>query len=200
MTYKTLLIAISFLISCSVPAQNRETSDSLVIADGEMVVRNSNRTDSLTQSMLRSPLKASLYSAILPGLGQLYNKKYIKAPVVLGIIGTGIGFIKYYDDRYKRYHKAYLAELSGEPHEFSGIQGITPRILANAEDSERRYRDYAVVLTALAYLLNIVDAVVDAHLSVFERDKDLAVKPVIINDANSVFCNQKLGLSFSLSF
>ena len=151
--------------------------------------------------MLRSPLKASLYSAILPGLGQLYNKKYIKAPIVLGIIGTGIGFIKYYDDRYNKYHKAYLAELSGQKHKFSDVAGISPKVLANAQDSERRNRDYAIVLTSLAYLLNIVDATVDAHLSIFDKDKDLAIRPVIMEDANNtIFTNQKVGLSFCLSF
>ncbi|MDR1876975.1 MAG: DUF5683 domain-containing protein [Flavobacteriaceae bacterium] len=196
MTQKVLFFILSFSVSCFISAQDKETLDSLAFVN----IRDSNRTDSLSQNMARSPLKASLYSAVLPGLGQLYNKKYIKAPIVLGAIGTGIGFIKYYENRYKRYHKAYLAELSGLPHEFSGIEGITPKVLANAEDAERRSRDYAIVLTALAYLLNIVDAVVDAHLSVFEKDKDLAVKPVIIEDSGSVVFNQKLGISFSITF
>jgi TM2 domain-containing membrane protein YozV len=200
MMHKIILIIISFFITSSIHAQNQEITDSLTIVNDEIMSKDINRTDSLTQSMLRSPLKASLYSAILPGLGQLYNKKYIKAPIVLGVIGTGIGFVKYYDNRYKRYHKAYLAQLSGQSHEFSGIDGISAKVLANAEDSERRNRDYAIVLTTLAYLLNIVDAAVDAHLFIFEKDKDLAVKPVIIEDPNSVVFNQKLGLSFSLSF
>ncbi|QII71586.1 hypothetical protein G8C43_01965 [Apibacter sp. B2966] len=56
------------------------------------------------------------------------------------------------------------------------------------------------MLTSLAYLLNIVDATVDAHLSIFDKDKDLAVRPVIMEDADTWFTNQKVGLSFCLSF
>ncbi len=194
MIQKLIVLIASFFFSCFVSAQNRDIHTQV---SEEISVSTS---DTLQKDMLRSPLKASLYSAVLPGLGQLYNKKYIKAPIVLGIIGTGVGFIKYYDNQYKRYHKAYLAELSGLPHEFSGVEGITPRVLANAEDSERRNRDYAIVLTALAYILNIVDAAVDAHLSIFDKDKDLAVKPVIIGEPYSVINNQKLGLSFSFMF
>lgn len=200
MTPKSIFIILSIFISYFLSAQNSKTDSISIIHDNTVTVNNI-KVDSLSQhSLIRSPLKASLYSAILPGLGQLYNRKYIKAPIVLAVIGTGIGFIKYYDNRYNRYHKAYLAELSGRPHEFSGVAGMTPKVLANAEDTERRNRDYAIVLTALAYLLNIVDATVDAHLSIFDKDKDLAVKPVIMEDPNSFVSNQKLGLSFSLTF
>ncbi len=200
MIQKKILVIISLFLTCFILAQNQEKNDATITDDG-VIIRNINKTDSHTQTMLRSPLKASLYSAILPGLGQLYNKKYIKAPIVLGIIGTGIGFIKYYDDRYNKYHKAYLAELSGQKHKFSDVAGISPKVLANAQDSERRNRDYAIVLTSLAYLLNIVDATVDAHLSIFDKDKDLAIRPVIMEDANNtIFTNQKVGLSFCLSF
>ncbi len=198
MIQKIHVFAILFLISCFVSGQNKETQTQN--SEEIPVIISSDTLKNTSASYIRSPLKASLYSAIFPGLGQLYNKKYIKAPIVLGIIGTGIGFIKYYDTQYKRYHKAYLAELSGLPHEFSGIDGMTPQVLANAEDSERRNRDYAIVLTALAYILNIVDAAVDAHLSIFDKDKDLAVKPVIIGDPNSIVYSHKLGLSFSLTF
>lgn len=199
MIQKKILVILSLFLTCFILAQNQETNHA-TISDDDVIIRNINHTDSLTQTMLRSPLKASLYSAILPGLGQLYNKKYIKAPIVLGVIGAGIGFIKYYDNRYNKYHKAYLAELSGQKHQFSDVAGISPKVLANAQDSERRNRDYAIVLTSLAYLLNIVDATVDAHLSIFDKDKDLAVRPVIMEDADTWFTNQKVGLSFCLSF
>ncbi|TWP22786.1 hypothetical protein ETU10_09315 [Apibacter muscae] len=196
---KIILLIFSFLTISIVKSQQYK-QDSLISVQEDLIINNTNRTDSLTQSLTRSPLKASLYSAILPGLGQMYNRKYIKAPIVLGVIATGVGFIKHYDDRYNKYHKAYLAQLSGKTHEFSGVQGIDARVLANAQDTERRNRDYAIVLTTLAYLLNIVDAAVDAHLSIFDKDKDLAIKPVILEDPNTVLYNQKLGLAFSFNF
>ena len=71
-----------------------------------------------------SPTKAGLYSAVLPGLGQYYNKKYWKIPIVWGAVGTGVGIALWNDKQYKRYRNAFVAELNGLPHEFSGIKGI----------------------------------------------------------------------------
>ncbi|MDR3327442.1 MAG: DUF5683 domain-containing protein [Prevotellaceae bacterium] len=197
-------LAVVFLLIFSVLSFSQEKkTDTLTVGDNSLTI--SNLTIDSTSYMLRSPLKASLYSAVIPGLGQIYNKKYIKAPIALGLIGTGIGFVSYYNKRYSRYHSAYLAELSGQSHEFSeALQNVPSdqrlRMLANGQDSQQRNRNYAIVLTALAYFLNIVDATVDAHLSIFEKDKDLALKPVIINDFDSSVYNQKLGIAFQWTF
>jgi len=200
---KKKLAAVFLLIFCVLAFSQEGKTDTLIIGDNSLTVSNI-KIDS-TGRMLRSPLKASLYSAVIPGLGQIYNKKYIKAPIALGLIGTGIGFISYYNKKYNRYHSAYLAELSGQHHEFSDIlQNVPPdqrlRSLANMQDIQQRYQNYAIVITVLAYLLNIADAAVDAHLSIFEKDKDLAIKPVIINDFSSFAYNQKIGLSLQWSF
>ena len=146
-----------------------------------------------------NPTKAGLYSAILPGLGQYYNKKYLKIPIAWGLIGTGVGFTLYYDKQYKRYRNAFVSELNGVEHEFSDRPSVTAEVLGNAQDDRKRYRDYAIALTALAYILNIVDAVVDAHLYEGKNDPDLAVKPAIIYDG---FENQtaKAGLSLNFRF
>ncbi|QII71585.1 hypothetical protein G8C43_01960 [Apibacter sp. B2966] len=89
MIQKKILVILSLFLTCFILAQNQETNHATISDDG-VIMRNINHTDSLTQTMLRSPLKASLYSAILPGLGQLYNKKYIKAPIVLGLLVRGL--------------------------------------------------------------------------------------------------------------
>lgn len=146
-----------------------------------------------------SPAKAGLYSAVLPGLGQFYNKKYWKIPIVWGAVGTGIGIALWNDKQYKRYRNAFVAELNGLPHEFSGINGIDKNVLGNAQDSSKRQRDYAIGISALIYILNIVDAVVDAHLYEGRHDPDLAIAPAVINDQ---FGNSygKTGISFSFKF
>ncbi|WP_379968845.1 DUF5683 domain-containing protein [Epilithonimonas sp. UC225_85] len=146
-----------------------------------------------------SPSKAGLYSAVLPGLGQFYNKKYWKIPIVWGAVGTGIGIALWNDKQYKRYRNAFVAELNGLPHEFSGINGIDKTVLGNAQDSSKRQRDYAIGISALIYILNIVDAVVDAHLYEGRHDPDLAITPTMINDQ---FGNSyaKTGISFSFKF
>ncbi|MFC6269550.1 DUF5683 domain-containing protein [Frigoriflavimonas asaccharolytica] len=129
-----------------------------------------------------SPTKAGLYSAVLPGLGQYYNKKYWKIPIVLGAIGTGVGFTIFFDNRYRQYRDAFIAELNGVPHEFSNIPGITKEALGNFQDQQKRYRDYSIAITSLVYILNIVDAVVDAHLYEGRNDPDLVIMPTVIQN------------------
>lgn len=146
-----------------------------------------------------NPTKAGLYSAVLPGLGQYYNKKYWKIPIVWGAIGTGVGIILWNDKQYKRYRTAFVAELNGLPHEFSDINGITAEALGRTQDRAKRQRDYAIAVTGLVYVLNIVDAVVDAHLYEGKHDPDLALKPTVIYDEFAKQ-NTKAGLSLSFRF
>ncbi len=148
-----------------------------------------------------SPRKAGWRSAVIPGWGQYYNRKYWKIPIVWGAIGTGIGFIIWNQKQYKRYKNAFEAELNGQPHEFSGITGVDLKTaLGNTQDSRRRYRDYAIAITAAVYLLNIVDAVVDAHLYEGRKDPDLALSPTILNDYSGMDYSVKAGLSLSYKF
>lgn len=149
------------------------------------------------QVLKLSPIKAGLYSAVLPGLGQYYNKKYWKIPIVWGAVGTGVGVAMWNQKEYNRYRNAFVAELNGQPHEFSGIPGIDKRVLGNAQDRSKRQRDYAIGITALIYILNIVDAVVDAHLYESRHDPDLAITPTIIQDKHYV---QQSGAGISLSY
>lgn len=146
-----------------------------------------------------SPSKAGLYSAVLPGLGQFYNKKYWKVPLVWGAVGTGVGIALWNDRQYKKYRNAFVAELNGLPHEFSNNPNVTKTVLGNAQDRSKRQRDYAIGISALIYILNIVDAVVDAHLYEGRHDPDLAITPTIINDQ---FTNSyaKAGLSLNFRF
>ena len=146
-----------------------------------------------------NPTKAGLYSAVLPGLGQYYNKKYWKIPIVWGAIGTGVGITLWNDKQYKRYRNAYVAELNGLPHEFSDIPGVTKEALGNTQDRMKRQRDYSIAVTGLVYILNIMDAVVDAHLYEQKHDPDLAIKPTVIYDEFGKQ-NAKAGLSFNYKF
>ena len=146
-----------------------------------------------------NPTKAGLYSAVLPGLGQYYNKKYWKISIVWGGIGTGVGITLWNDKQYKRYRNAYVAQLNGLPHEFSDIPGITKEALGRTQDRAKRQRDYAIAVTGLVYILNIVDAVVDAHLYEGRKDPDLALQPTVIYDEFGKQ-NSKAGLSLSYNF
>ncbi|MBW8358308.1 MAG: hypothetical protein K0M63_00730 [Weeksellaceae bacterium] len=130
-----------------------------------------------------SPTKAGLYSAVLPGLGQYYNKKYWKIPIAWGGIGVGVGVTIWNDKRYKRYRNAFVAEINGVPHEFSNYNiSNLKESLGREQDRWKRNRDYAIAATGLVYILNIVDAVVDAHLYEGKNDPDLAIRPTVIYD------------------
>ena len=146
-----------------------------------------------------NPTKAGLYSAVFPGLGQYYNKKYWKIPIVWGAVGTGVGIIVYNDKQYRRYRTAFLAELNGQPHEFDDLPYVDATVQGNTQDRAKRQRDYAIAITGVLYILNIVDAVVDAHLYDQKKDPDLAIKPTIIYDDLGV-ANGKAGLSLSFRF
>ena len=147
------------------------------------------------------PRKAGWKSAILPGWGQYYNRKYWKIPIVWGAIGTGIGFIIWNNNQYVRYKNAFNAQLNGLPHEFSDITGVDLlTALGNAQDRRRRQRDYAIAITLGVYILNIVDAIVDAHLYEGRKDPDLAISPMIMNDFASPDYTVKAGLSLNYRF
>ncbi len=152
-----------------------------------------------TQTVTFNPTKAGLYSAVLPGLGQYYNKKYWKIPIVWGGIGTGVGIVLWNQKQYTRYRDAFIAQLNGQTHEFSDIPGITADALGRVQDRAKRQRDYAIAVTGLVYVLNIVDAVVDAHLYEGRKDPDLALKPTVIYDEFGQQ-NSKPGISLSFNF
>lgn len=184
-------IRVENLSKDSIPAA-KPLSESQILGD----IDNKNAPAKIQKF---SPAKAGLYSAVLPGLGQFYNKKYWKIPIVWGAVGTGIGIALWNDKQYKRYRNAFVSELNGLPHEFSGIRGIDKTVLGNAQDRSKRQRDYAIGITGLIYILNIVDAVVDAHLYEGRKDPDLALTPSIINDQLSNF-ETKAGLTLSFRF
>lgn len=133
-----------------------------------------------------SPRKASLYSAILPGLGQAYNKKYWKIPLVYGgLIGFGV-VVDFYDGEYSKFRRMLLQETAE--------QGATPysvRVLENAVEKTRRERDYFIIITGLFYLINIVDAHIDAHLKAFDVSDDLTLR--LEPSINSTAFNSQVG-------
>lgn len=193
---RTLLSILFFLSFSFFFSQEVKTSDTIK-TEKEVVEDIEKANVKITTKY--NPTKAGLYSAVLPGLGQYYNKKYWKIPIVWGAVGTGVGIIVYNDKQYKRYRTAYIAELNGQPHEFDDIPGVDKTVLGNTQDRAKRYKDYAIAVTGLVYILNIVDAVVDAHLYEQKHDPDLALKPTVIND-NFGMGYAKAGLSLTFRF
>jgi hypothetical protein len=122
-----------------------------------------------------APAKAAFYSAVLPGLGQAYNGRYWKIPIVYGGLGVGIYFYIKNDDQWNRYRDAYKARLAGRKDEFEGR--LTKDKLIKAQEFYRKNKEMSILVTAGIYILNIIDANVDAHLQQFNVSEDLTLKP-----------------------
>ena len=136
-----------------------------------------------------APSRAAFYSAVLPGLGQAYNKRYWKIPIVYGALGTSIYFYKRNGDFYDRYRDAYKSRLAGnKTDEFYGVDEngnpratplVSDQALRDAQDFYQRNRDLSLLITLGLYVLNIIDANVDAHLKQYNVNDDLTFKPYI---------------------
>ncbi|MDT0688346.1 DUF5683 domain-containing protein [Salegentibacter sp. F188] len=141
-----------------------------------------------------APAKAAFYSAILPGLGQAYNGRYWKIPIAYAGLGVGIYFYINNDKQYNSYRNAYKDRLAGRVDEYAGR--ISTERLVDAQQFYQRNKEISILVTAGIYILNIIDANVDAHLQQFNVNEDLSFKPKMDFDALTGKTNYGLSLNF----
>jgi len=141
------------------------------------------KTDSILKH--HSPKKAAIRSAILPGLGQIYNKKYWKVPIIYGALGISGAVLAYNLTNYRALKVAYRAKYNAslrppDSSEWSKIRpdlvGIDMNALRSYRDEFRRNIDYSILAIILLWGLNVVDATVDAHLKAFDVNPDLSLR------------------------
>jgi hypothetical protein len=125
-----------------------------------------------------SPTKATLLSACVPGLGQAYNKKYWKIPVIYAGFGIMTYFIVTNTDLYISYKCAYIESSYGNMNgSYSDlVQKYSTQDLLSAREYYRRNLEISILITTLWYALNILDATVDAHLYTFNISDNLSMK------------------------
>ncbi|MCD6565840.1 MAG: hypothetical protein J7K53_07835 [Bacteroidales bacterium] len=192
-------------------SQTKEGKEEILPADSTMLQSH-------------SPVKASLYSAIFPGLGQIYNKKYWKLPLVYGGFGV-LGYsVTFNQTNFSKYKNAYLDFSDDIPETQSYLKVIggnlnpadfDPVLYPDTYDSKqeqwfkeqlehnmdyyRRNRDLSYIGLVGLYLLNIVDATVDAHLFDYDIGNDLSMKiePRLMYAGRSM---NTLGLQISIAF
>src|SRR5947209_6547816 len=144
---------------------------------------------SIIDSVVRfySPKKAAIRSALVPGLGQIYNKKYWKLPIVYGALGTDVAVFVFNLKTYKDLQFAYSAKLKAQPQQvpyarpdstdFNKIRSDLKLIDINGirsyRNEYRKYIDYSVLVFIVLWGLNVADAAVDAHLKSFDVSPDL---------------------------
>ncbi|AQS92692.1 MULTISPECIES: DUF5683 domain-containing protein [unclassified Polaribacter] len=149
-----------------------------------------------------APAKAAFYSAIFPGLGQIYNKKYWKAPLVWGAIATPTYFYLNNNSEYKRYRTAYKLRKSGFQDEFTNDLGevtVSLETLERAQEQLRENRDLSLMWGVIIYVLQIVEASVNAHLIQFNTDDNLSLKPSFVQDP-ILFDAPKVGFTLKYTF
>lgn len=184
-------------------------TDTLVLVNGETV----RLIPSVHVGALgHSPHTATMYAAILPGLGQIYNKKYWKLPLLYGG-AFALGYAIHFNNKYlKKYSNAYRDFLLGDPNNKSYMYFVEKAHLTEADvqgqykswfqnslkkkkDYYRRYRDLSIFGMAGLYLVQIVDACVDAHFFNFDVSDDLA-----INWAPAASVDNGLGATVAFRF
>lgn len=183
-----LLTALSF----------SQKADTLAIKDESLFIIQ----DSLAPIQEYDPLapqRAAFYSAVLPGLGQAYNKRYWKIPIIYAGMATGVYFYLQNDQDYDRFRDAYKRRLAGfTDDEFYG-DGEDPIIsnqrLIDAQKTAQKNKDISIIVSLAFYLLNIIDANVDSHFRQFNVSNDLSLKPKL--NFNPVNAQSNYGLSFT---
>lgn len=169
---KLLLLIISSFCFIALHAQGTDSN----------AIKNTAAKDSTVKKTVQQfePRKATIRSAIIPGWGQIYNKKYWKLPLVWGALGTTAG-IYFYNVRYYRLLKqAYIYRSDDDP---LNDEQVDPEFRNLSTESIRSYRnsfrqnvDYSVLFFILFWGLNVVDATVDAHLKAFDVDDNLSLE------------------------
>jgi hypothetical protein len=131
-----------------------------------------------------SPQKATIMSLCLPGLGQVYNKKYWKVPIIYAGFGILSYLIVFNTNYYLEYKSAYIESFNGDSAgNYSDIVKKYPQSsILSAREYYRRNLEISIIFTAVLYVLNIADAAVDAHLFTYDINKDLSfmVEPTLI--------------------
>ena len=210
----------------SVFLQQLQQLDKLATNDSIRLVKPAMNADTLTRQGHRDwsiwrpdPQRALWLALVLPGGGQIYNRKYWKLPLVYGGFMGCIYALTWNNMMYKDYAQAYLDIMDDDPGTASynkflhlGRQ-ITKEnedryktIFKKRKDRFRRYRDMSFFVMVGIYALSVVDAYVDAELSEFDISKDLSLKvsPGVISNPRSVHANplhaSSLGLNCQLNF
>ena len=145
------------------------------------------------------PGKATLYSLLLPGLGQAYNGEFWKIPIYLGGLGTAYYFYNTNNINYQRYRRIYK-EATNTEVQYSGP--ITSEQALYYRDVFRRYRDYSILALALVYFIQVIDANVFSYMHDFEIVEDMAmtVRPAVIMPDTQLAFNPSPSFGISVGF
>lgn len=188
---KSTFVFICCFICLATFAQKEAKMDSIVkVKEDTLLVKNKNLFGKLFEKKERTynplaPSKAAFFSAIFPGMGQAYNKKYWKTPIVW----AGLAIPTYYylqnNEDYKRVRNEFRLRslgLSKQETSGSGIATLSDQSLERFQTQLKENRELSLLSFVIVYVLQIAEASVNAHLLQFETNDNLSVKPIVIPD------------------
>ena len=154
------------------------------------------------EEQFNRPKKAGYLSAALPGLGQAYNKRYWKIPIIYGAFGTIGYFIGYNNNKYQQYRNAYLLKKSFPVEELDDelAINISEDNLQRGLDYYRRNRDLLMIVLVGVYIIQILDAHIDAHLMEFDVSDDLTFRLEPGFQSQSMWASRQYGFKLTLNF
>ncbi|MBK6818140.1 MAG: hypothetical protein IPN14_07285 [Bacteroidetes bacterium] len=185
---KTLIATILFIfLTTSVTAQQTDTDD-----DDEEVAATTKLKpfpDSIFKFNVKVPVakRAGLFSALLPGLGQVYNKQYWKLGVVVAATGAVTGFMIFNTKQYNKYQQAYLGRIDTDPATTDTFTNYQTTDIDLLRKTYRKYVEYTVIAGTVCYLINILDAFTSAHLKTFDMSKNISFKASPYYDTRKQF-------------
>ena len=217
-----ILFFIAFLIVNNVNAATLQNDSIFLLENGDSLhityqvdTVRAVETEVSTSTFQPDPEKSVWLAAVVPGLGQIYNRQYWKVPIIYGgAMGLAYG-ITWNDRRYVDYRKGYVDLLDTDPNTNYFIyllpEGVTldssnksyyTRIFKTKLDTYRRNRDLCIIASGVLYLLSIVDAYVDAQMFDYDISPDLSleVTPTVIAPSSLYEQDSSVGLSCKLKF
>jgi hypothetical protein len=194
------VIILLFLIPLLSYSQESKKDTTAILSSDSVYLRKGKVVSIETYARRFNPRKALLYSAILPGMGQAYNKKYWKVPLVYGgLIGLGL-VVDFYNQAGNKFRNELFDLLNDTSGKLTSPKlNLSETQLRNNIEIVRRQRDYFLIFTGFVYLLQLVDAHVDAHLKEFDLNPKLKVMLEPMMDSN-YYTGTSTGFSIKLRF
>lgn len=210
-----ILFLIAFVVVGNVSAATLQ-NDTIYLHSADTVKVVETEDEYVSTSKFKPDAQKSVWlAAVVPGLGQIYNRQYWKVPIIYaGALGFAYG-ITWNDRMYVDYRKGYVDLMDKDPNtnyfEYLLPEGVTinssnssyyTRVIKTKLDTYRRNRDLCIIATAVFYLLTIVDAYVDAQMFDYDISPDLSLEvlPTVIAPSSAYEQDSSVGLSCKLKF
>lgn len=210
-----ILFFIAFVVASRVSAATLQNDTIYLVSSDTVKVVETEEEYVSTSTFQPDAQKSVWFAAVVPGLGQIYNRQYWKVPIIYGgALGLAYG-ITWNDRMYVDYRKGYVDLMDKDPNtnyfEYLLPEGVTlnnsnkdyyTRVIKTKLDNYRRNRDLCIIASAVFYLLTIIDAYVDAQMFDYDISPDLTLEltPSVISTSSLYEQDSSVGLSCKLKF